>query len=405
MRIGFVSTYPPIECGIATYTESLTKALRAARNETFVVSQFGAQGERVFALYQPQSPSFAADVFYTSTRLTPDVMHIQHEYGLYGTQKGVELIELILRYRLAGLPVVTTLHTVYERLQRDERILLKPIVENSQAVIVHEAFQKDTLVDAFGMAERIHVIEHGVREIEPIQDAKAKLGLEGKKVILLAGYFRPSKGFHKIVERFPEIAARDPDVVLVVAGKVRNIEFDDYQREFFTRLNASPVLDRIRILRGQFPQYTFDTILSAADVMVLPYERGAQSGMFAQALALQRPVVASNLRAFRLLAERSGAGLVVDRDEDWVETILRVLSDDALRRRMQANARRYVRERASWRLIARRHVEVYHGVVTVPYGKAEYVYFPEPEGHPSAYGEDRPLPPSDRGAAVLDKAS
>ncbi len=396
MRIGFVSTYPPIECGIATYTESLTRALRAARNETFVVSQFGAQGPHVFPLYQPQSPSFAADVFYTSTRLTPDVMHIQHEYGLYGTQKGVELIELILRYRLAGLPVVTTLHTVYERLERDERILLKPILENSDAVIVHEDFQKQTLVDAFGLAERIHVIEHGVREVDPVPDAKARLGLEGKKVILLAGYFRPSKGFHRIVDLFPRIAERDPDAVLVVAGKVRNIEFDDYQRTFFGCLNRSPVIDRIRILRGQFPQYTFDTILSAADVMVLPYERGAQSGMFAQALALQRPVVASDLRAFRLLAGRSAAGLIVERDGDWVEAILRVLSDEALRRRMQANARRYVRERAAWRLVARRHVEVYRRVVTVPYGKAEYVYFPEPEGPQDARGGDR---------ALLDRAS
>ena len=82
MRIGFVSTYPPIECGIATYTEQLNNTLRAARNETFVISQFGAEGDHVFPLYHPHASSFAADLYSTSIRMTPDVMHIQHEYGL-----------------------------------------------------------------------------------------------------------------------------------------------------------------------------------------------------------------------------------------------------------------------------------------------------------------------------------
>ena len=44
MRIGFVSTYPPIECGIAAYTSYLNEALRKIGNETFVVSPLGLTG-------------------------------------------------------------------------------------------------------------------------------------------------------------------------------------------------------------------------------------------------------------------------------------------------------------------------------------------------------------------------
>jgi glycosyltransferase involved in cell wall biosynthesis len=198
---------------------------------------------------------------------------------------------------------------------------------------------------------------------------------------MLCGYFRPTKGFHKIIDIFPKICKKDKDAILVVAGKTRNIEFDDYRRQLFIQLNNSPVADRIRIFRGQFPQYTFDTILSASDVVVLPYEKGAQSGMMAQCFAMNRPVIASNLLAFRNLIERSGGGLICKDDDGYVDNILKMLNDHKLQEEMKENIRSYVKNQAGWTHIARKHIKVYQNVVTVPYGKARYVYFPEPEDY------------------------
>jgi 1,2-diacylglycerol 3-alpha-glucosyltransferase len=384
MRIGFLSTYPPTECGIATYTQYLSSALREGGNEIFVISQYGAEGRNVFPIYQTGSLSFASDVFTTSTRMTPDLMHIQHEYGLYGTQRGVAVIDLIIRYRLAGIPVAITLHTVYDSLKREERIILKTVLGECAAVIVHENYQKQTLVDAFKQTiadidTKIHVIEHGVRELPPIPDAKKKLELEGKKVILLCGYFRPSKGFHKIVNIFPNICRKEEDAALVVAGKTRNIEYDDYRRELFTSLNGSPVADKITILRGQFPQHTFDTIIAAADVVVLPYEVGAQSGMLAQCFAQVVPVVTSDLPAFKLIIDRSGGGVTASSDADYEDRVLDILRDEALSTKLKNNISNYISKEAGWSHTANLHCDVYREIITTPYGKAKYVYFPEPE--------------------------
>jgi 1,2-diacylglycerol 3-alpha-glucosyltransferase len=382
MRVGLVSTYPPIECGIATYTQYLNQALRDSGNETFVMSQHGAQGHAVFPVFQAGAPSFATDVFSVSARMTPDLVHIQHEYGLFGAQRGVAVIELILRYRLAGMPVAITLHTVSEEIKDDERLILKHIVDDCSAVIVHEEFQRQILLKNFGhipdVESKIHVIEHGIREVPPIEDAKSKLDLAGKKVILLCGYFRPSKGFHRIVDIFPGICRQEEDAVLVVAGKIRNIQFDDYRAELFSSLNNSPVSDRITILRGQFPQHTFDTIIAAADVVVLPYELGGQSGIMAQCFAQGVPVVTSDLQAFRLIIDRSKGGLVAKSDADFEKQILRVLGEDGCSAELKKNIRKYVKEEAGWTNVAKKHCDVYHGMVNIPYGKARYVYFPEP---------------------------
>jgi len=150
VRIAFISTYPPIECGIGTYTSYLNEALKKLHNETFVISQIGAQGKNVFPIFSRDSISLGADIFNMCDKITPDVIHIQHEYGLYGSQRGVQIAEFILRCKLAGEPVVTTLHTVHVELEDFEKIILRTIVGESSAVIVHEDYQKKTLVKCFG---------------------------------------------------------------------------------------------------------------------------------------------------------------------------------------------------------------------------------------------------------------
>ncbi len=379
MRIGFVSTYPPIECGIATYTSYLNEAIRKSGNETFVVSPRGAHGVGVFPGYRPQSSSMSTQIFDISAEFTPDIMHIQHEYGLYGPQRGVHVIGLIVMYKLAGIPVVTTLHTVPEKPDHAESTILRLIVSESAAVIVHEQFQKDTLVKLFGQEEKIHLIYHGVREVEVIKDAKKKLGLEDKQVILLCGYFRPTKGFRKIVKLMPEICKQMNDIVLLVAGKSRGLEFQEYQREFYEAINSSPVNDRIVVLRGQFPQHTFDMIVSASDVVILPYVKGAQSGIMAQCFAFSKPVITSNLLAFRKLIKRSNGGLICKSNKEYTENIIKVLRDDHLYRTLQNNIKAYVKNHNSWSIAAQQHIEVYQSVVRIPYGRATYVYWEEEE--------------------------
>lgn len=377
MRIGFVSTYPPIECGIATYTSYLNEALRKIGNETFVVSPLGAHGAGVFASYRPGSTSMPTQIFDISAEFTPDIIHIQHEFGLYGPQKGVHVIALIVMYEIAGIPVVTTLHSVQEEPDHAESTLLRLIVSESSAVIVHEQFQKDTLVKHFGQEEKIHVIYHGIREVEIIKDAKKKLGIEGKKVILLCGYFRPTKGFIKIVKLMPEICKQANDVVLLVAGKARGLEFQEYQREFYEAINNSPVNDRIVVLRGQFPQHTFDTIVSASDIVVLPYVTGAQSGIMAQCFAFNKPVITSNLLAFRELVKRSNGGWICENNKEYIQNIIKILRDDDLYRTLQNNIKEYVKNYSSETIVAQQHIEVYQPVVRIPYGRGKYVYWEE----------------------------
>lgn len=377
MRIGYVSTYPPIECGIATYTSYLNEAVRSLHNETFVISQSGAQGRNVFPVYEPESDSIATQVYNLSTRMTPDIIHIQHEFGLYGSQNGVQIIDLIVRYKMVGVPVATTLHTVYSDLPDDKIILLQLILNESSLVIVHENYQKEILLKLFGPDHdtKISVIPHGVRESIMEKQGKRKLELEGKKTVLLCGYFRPTKGFHRIVRIFPQVVEKIPNALLLIAGKSRGLEFMDYQKEFFEMIKQSPVTEHILVLRGQFPQHTFDTIISAADLVCLPYNKSGQSGILAQSFAHRKPVVASDLIAFRVWLDRSHGGLLAKDDDEMTEAIIKILSDDDFRKQLEKNITDYIEQDVSWKHVAKSHIEAYQSVVRVPYGKARHVFW------------------------------
>ena len=374
MRIGFVSTYPPIECGIATYTSYLRDELTKQGNETFVVSSIGAAGKNVFSVYTVNEKGFGSLIYDTSIKLTPDLMHIQHEFGLYGQNNKLQIIELILRYKLTGIPVVTTFHTVKDMATAEENLIQRIMLSESSAVIVHDDSQKKLLVERFGMAEKIHVVPHGVREVSTIVDAKKKLKVEGKKVILLCGYFRPIKRFDKIVKLMPEITRQDENAILVIAGKTRRIKCFG---NLFQLVNKSPVKEKIIVLCGQFPQHTFDVIISAADLIVLPYEAGAQSGIMAQCYAFHKPIVTSNLPAFKKETKKIGTGLVCETDEDYVKNIIKIFSDDQFRLSLVKNISNYIEKEAGWSKVASAHSVIYQSLVKFPYSGAKHTYFPE----------------------------
>lgn len=377
MRACFISTYPPTECGIATYTKYLSDAVKACEKEVVIVTQNGGEGENVFATYSPLDSDISSKLFHVASKLTPDVINIQHEYGLFGSDMGVQIVDFLIRCKLADIPTVTTLHTVYKDLERHFVIMLENIIGNSSGIIVHETYQKETLKKHFPQFDdKVHVLPHGVRELKPRKDAKKILGLEGKKVLLLAGYFRPSKCFHKIVEVFPKIAEQVDDVVLLVAGKMRGLEFADYQKYFFDLINNSPAFDKIQVLRGQFPQHTFDIIMSAGDVLAMPYEIGAQSGIIAQSAAFELPVVTSDIFSFKLWNETIKGGLTAYNDQDYVDHIVKILNDDSYAKQLRKNIHENVQDR-KWLEMAKKHIVVFEKYVKVPYGRGRYFYVPK----------------------------
>lgn len=367
MHIGMISTYPPTQCGIATYSSYLVSKLEAlnAPATVDVISPCGDGEDDSFSLSRADGSDLSERLFNTVVKLKPDVVHIQHEYGLYDPSRGLAITPLLYRLRAQGIPVVVTLHSVYETFSEYQKLVVGNVCHTANAVIVHEEYQRESIARAVSSFGHVHVIPHGVRVVEPVGNAKERLGMTGKKIILLCGYFRPMKGFHRIVSLFPRIVDQCPSAQLVVAGGPRRGGETDYSRHLLSLISSSPAKERITLFKGPFSHEVLDTILSAAEVVVLPYEIGSQSGILAHCLAFGRPMVLSSLPSFKTLIERASCGFIAQRDDEFVSSILKIITRPALARAFSENAGTFVRRHLSWRLVAEKHAEIYRRIVGI----------------------------------------
>ena len=378
MRVLFVSTYPPIECGIGTYTSFLAEALARTPTELHIISQYGAEGRHVYPSYSPNDEGIARRIFNAAVNVTPDIVHIQHEFGLYGELDGIAVLELIYRIKSTATPVIATFHTVQKEPEFRKELILRAMCRELDGIIVHEEEHVNILRSVFDTdTAKIFLIEHGARVMTSVPGAKEKLNLENRKVVLLTGYFRPTKCFEKIVDLFPHIVDRVPDAWLVLSSKLRMLEFSMYRKMLIEKINDSPAKERIEVFRGQFPQKTFDTILSACDIIVLPYIVGAQSGIMAHAMTFGKPLVTSNLEAFVATLEKSGAGFYAETDDEYVDRIVTLLTDEEVYNRFSRNALNYVKEKISWDIIADKTIHVYEQFERKPECRTRYVFVDE----------------------------
>ena len=193
MNIGIISSYLPIHCGIATYSSYLIEELRRLRNRVYIVCHKGGKGLDCYPAFNYDDPDLPHKAFMEMMKFAPDLVHIQHEYGLFGEQRGMNIIPLAYKFRLSQIPVVITLHTVLKECGYEEQIIEKALVEIADATIVHEQYQRDLIIGRVGYQDKIWVIPHGARQIKPASNAKEKLGLMDKKLVIIEGYFRRSK--------------------------------------------------------------------------------------------------------------------------------------------------------------------------------------------------------------------
>lgn len=371
-RVAFIGNHLPRRCGIATFTHDLHRAVSASRPdlETSVVAMTDADCSYDYppAVQIQIREKMIGDYARAAGLLNDagfDVVSLQHEYGIFGGEAGGDILDLLTRL---DMPVVTTLHTVLAEPTPAERDVMSRIIDVSAKVVVMAEKGRELLQAVHDApARKIEVIPHGIADFPFLEtdQAKAKLGFDGRTVILTFGLLSPSKGIENVIDAMPAIIRSCPNAVYVVLGATHpNLVRDQgeaYRDSLEARVRELRMDDHVVFFNQFVDHATLLDFISMCDVYVTPYLNEAQmtSGTLACSFGLGKAVVSTPYwHATELLSDGRGILVPFGDAEAISNEIAGLLTNDD--RRHAIRKRAYAASRSmTWAQTAKRYLSVF----------------------------------------------
>ena len=326
-RIVYIATFPPRKCGIATFTQDLTRAMDGlletmvksmvvAMNAEKVVSDIYGR-EVIFQIDQNNPDEYVRVAEALNQNDAVKLVNIQHEFGIFGGDWGLNII-----YFLSTLtkPKVINFHTVIPQPSQDLRHAARLLADNVNGITVMTHRSRRILIEDYGIPEQgIRVIPHGIHDGAYIssKQAKAALGFSDKTVLSTFGMLNRGKGLEYVIEALPAVVERYEDFVYIIFGvthpNILKTEGETYRNSLIERIYRLGLADHVKMYNNYLPLPKLLKMLKATDIYISASldPNQAVSGTLSYALGMGRPVIST---AFAQAKEdvTADVGILVD---------------------------------------------------------------------------------------------
>jgi glycosyltransferase involved in cell wall biosynthesis len=256
--------------------------------------------------------------------IRPDVIHT-HMYraDIVGTKAAIALGNAGHRRPY----IVSTVHSSRVRSASDRGTIRALTPEMDQLIAVSKAIERK-IADEHRDGAPVRLIYNGVDldrydHQEPCCTLRDDYGMEpGSQIVGVIARLEPEKGHQTLIDAWPIVLRDVPDAYLLIVGE--GSERGALERRAAARRVAHRVVFTGR--RDDVPAVT-----AALDVAVLPSRREAQGLSILEAMALSRPVVASDVGGIPEMIDDGVTGLLVPHDNPpaLAGAIVRLLTDHA----------------------------------------------------------------------------
>ena len=373
-RVAYLSTYPPRECGIATFTKDLLDAIDGL-NESRTPAVITVNEKETIYNYDRrvkwQIERDSVDDYIQAARYVSssnvDLVNLQHEFGLFGGDYG-EYINHFLDN--VEKPVVTTLHTLQPDSDPKAQAVLRNIIAKSASIVVITRMALEILEKQSIACKKVAVIPHGCPFIPfvPSESVKPSLGLKGRFVLSTFGLISRGKGIEYAIRALPSVVEREPRIIYLIIGEthpeVRKNEGESYRKKLMRLVEELQLEKHVRFHNRFLAKRELIKYLQATDVYLAPYISLDQisSGTLVYALGTGRAVISTPyFHAKDVLAE--GRGLFCKfKVPNSISACIDKLLDENLRKTMQRKAYKYSR-RFVWANVAKEYLKLFNQLI------------------------------------------
>lgn len=347
-----ITSYPPRECGIATYSQDLIKALNNKFSNSISIKVCALESGDTDYSY-PEEVSYilktsnASEYEKLASNINNDplikIVLIQHEFGFYHNQ------EQPFQHFLSKLlkPVIIAFHTVLPHPDDKLKSKIKNIASVCKSIIVMTHASSDILMNDYGLSQsKISVIAHGTHLVPHLSEIflKEKYGLENRKVLTTFGLLSSGKSIETTIEALPAIVKQCPEVVFLVMGKthpeVVKTEGEKYREMLKQKVDELGLQNHVRFINKYLPLPELLEYLQLTDIYLFATNdpNQAVSGTFAYAMSCSCPIISTPIpHAKEVLTEDTGIIFDFRNSQQLADAVIRLFSDDELRWNMSTN--------------------------------------------------------------------
>ncbi len=376
-----LSTFKPEQCGIAAWTEDKINYSHGVnpnlRNRVIAINGFRIQSEYAdpvdLCIERDKREDYPLAADFVNER--GDLASIQHEFGIFGGERGKFIGDYILDFldRLEK-PVMMTTHTVLGDVGDDEsdqkrKEIFREILPNIDHVIAISNTARDLLIKEYGInPEKVTMIHHGVHDFEETPEHSRKIigGLENRFLLSTVGLIRSIRGFEHVIRALPRVVEKHPDLLYMIAGKTHPKEFaedgsEPYRMGLQKEVQDLHLENNVIFINQWLPLNILLRHIQASDMAITPYRDPKQvsSGILSYNLGLSKPVISTPFAyAKEILAD--GRGIVLpdfNNPESISEALLEVLDNRELVTQMKERIKP-LKEEMMWSNVAKKYIGV-----------------------------------------------
>ncbi|MCX6270930.1 MAG: glycosyltransferase [Bacteroidetes bacterium] len=351
-EILFITSYPPRECGIATYSQDLIGALNNKFNQSLQIKVCALESGEAGYQYPHEvkyvlKTSKAEEYNKLSLKINEDnsvkIVMVQHEFGFFRLQENVflEFLDNLNK------PVVIVFHTVLPNPDSQLKRKVENIAAACESIIVMTHHSCDILVNDYQVPRyKITVIAHGTHLVPHLSKdfLKNKYQLSGRKILTTFGLLSSGKSIETTIDALPAVVRQCPEVMFLVIGKthpeVKKAEGEKYRQKLEELVELHSLEDHVLFINDYLALPDLLEYLQLTDIYVFSTNdpNQAVSGTFAYAMSCACPIISTPIpHAKEVLNEETGIIFDFCNSTKLSEGVIRLLSDEPLRRSISSN--------------------------------------------------------------------
>ena len=373
LNIAFLSTIPPRECGIATFTQDIIDAidLNGVVNTNVIAVNNSVQrdySDKVIYEINQKDQNDYIELAHKLNNSNIDILVIEHEYGIYGGDHGDYILDLVNNI---NIPVITTLHTILTEPNDKQKSIIKALSDKSAKIITMARNTSKLLQTIYEVpAYKIEVIHHGVpvKLVPARQSLKNKFGYKDKQLISTFGLLSPGKGIEYAIEALSKIATIEKNILYLILGKTHPDQKNEAYREKLEALVIEHHLEEnVKFVNKYLTKDEIIEYLQMSDIYMTPYlsKDQAVSGTLAYAVGYGRAIISTPyLYAKEMLSEERGLLAEFENSDSLFKCMKYILQNPNEKLRMEKNTIK-LGKTMYWNVVAKKYTDVFFKITTI----------------------------------------